>query len=328
MLGQRSFRANQAWDEAGGDLLGALHLWCLIEESLGARLAIDSLELNATPAMFIAEIEKQLDAAPARSSAPLVFFLPSADGDTPVQARFRAAFADQLRFEVVQYPQWDEMLDKGAHFGVLVASAVDQILAATDDDVRIAGYSFGGFVAAAVAGRLIELNRRVQFIGLIDTPPKLERLTRDSPLARAVNLVRKLFLRPRSLEVSLIKLFIDASAFRTLRLIGRLADRLPATAAFIFHYHLSYHLRALAMYRWRLEPIGATIHLFQTDEFAAAAVRSWEALAQKLKIISIGGSHLAILRPPAREILCREFLAAIGSADAGDGNVRRLTEVE
>lgn len=328
VLGQRSFRANQAWDEAGGDSLGALHLWCLIEEALGVRLAVDGLELNATPAMFIAEIEKQLDAAPARSSAPLVFFLPSADGDTPSQARFRAGFGDQLRFEVVQYPHWDEMLDKGAHFGVLVASAVEQIVAATDDDVCVTGYSFGGFVAAAVAGRLIELNRRVRFIGLIDTPPKLERLTRESPLARVGNLVRKIFLRPRSLEVSLIKLLIDVSAYRSLRLIGRLANCLPATARFVFHYHLSYHLRALAMYRWRLKPIGATIHLFQTDEFAAAAVQSWKALARELKIASVGGSHLAILRPPAREILCKEFLAAIGSANSCNETVRRLAEAE
>jgi acyl-coenzyme A synthetase/AMP-(fatty) acid ligase/thioesterase domain-containing protein len=324
VLGERSFRANQAWDEAGGDSLNALHLWCLIEEALGARFAIDSLELNATPAMFIAEVEKQLNSAPASGSlAPLVFFLPSADGDTPIQARFRAALHNQVRFEVVQYPSWREMIDRGADFSVLVASAVDQILATSNDDIRLVGYSFGGFVAAAVAGRLMDLNRRVSFIGLIDTPPKLDGQPLESRLARAGNLIRKIFLEPRSLEVTVIKLLISKSAFRLLRAIGDLATYLPAAAAFKFHYHLNYELRSLAMYRWRLKPVAAEMHLFQTDEFAAAAVESWTALADRLEVGSVGGSHLSVLRSPAREILCRQLLKAISSADRSGDRARR-----
>ena len=320
VLGRQSFRANQAWDEAGGDSLSALHLWCLIEESLGARLAIDSLELNATPAMFIAEVEKQLNSSPASGSlAPLVFFLPSADGDTPVQARFRAAFHNQVRFEVVQYPPWHEMIDKGADFGVLVASAVDQILARTENDICLTGYSFGGFAAAAVAGRLMELNRRVRFVGLIDTPPKLDFPKPESSSSRTRSLIRKVFLQPRSLEVSLIKLLINRSAFRVLSLIGHLANHLSATAAFKFHYHLNYQLRALAMYRWRLQPVAAELHLFQTNEFASAAAESWKTLSRRLEVTSVGGSHFSILRSPAREILCREFLKAVSATqDSSD----------
>jgi acyl-coenzyme A synthetase/AMP-(fatty) acid ligase/thioesterase domain-containing protein len=323
ILGERSFRANQAWDEAGGDSLNGLHLWCLIEESLGARFAIDSLELNATPAMFIAEVEKQLKSSPASGSlAPLVFFLPSADGDTPIQARFRAAFHNQVRFEVVQYPQWRAMINRGADFGVLVAAAVDQILERTDNDICLAGYSFGGFVAATVAERLMKLNRRVSFVGLIDTPPKLDFLAPESPLSKAGNLIRKIFLQPRSLDVTLIKFLINKSAFGLLGRIGDLANRLPATTAFKFHYRLSYQLRALAMYRWRLQPIQATIHLFQTDEFASAAAESWTALAKHLEVVSIGGSHFSILRSPAREVLCQHFLKAISSAEADSDSVR------
>src|SRR6202008_2382253 len=101
IAGEASFRANTPWDEAGGDSLSALHLWCLIEETLGTRLVINSLELNATPALLIAEGEKPPPSSQAPASPPpLVFFLPSADGDTPLQAQFRAAFHNQIRFEV------------------------------------------------------------------------------------------------------------------------------------------------------------------------------------------------------------------------------------
>jgi acyl-coenzyme A synthetase/AMP-(fatty) acid ligase/thioesterase domain-containing protein len=324
VLGPRSFRANEAWDDAGGDSLSALHLWCLIEESLDARLAIDSLELNATPAMFIAEVEKQLHSSAASGSlAPCVFFLPAADGDTPIQARFRAAFHNQVRFEVVHYPQWREMIDQGAGFDVLVSSAVRQILKKADGDICLAGYSFGGFVTAAVAQRLIELDRPVRFVGLIDTPPKADSVTLESRSSRVRNLVHKIFLQPGSLEVSLIKVLLDKSAFRLLSLLGHLANRLPATAAFKFHYHLSYHLRAHAMYRWRPKSVQAAIHLFQTDEFAAASTESWKALANHLEIVPVGGSHFSILRSPEREILCRKFLEALSAAGRDSALPRR-----
>jgi thioesterase domain-containing protein len=256
----------------------------------------------------------------------VVFYLPSADGDTPVQAGFRAAFHNQVRFEVVQYPPWREMIEKGADFGVLVNSAVGQILERTDGEISLAGYSFGGFVAAEVAGRLIELNRQVRFVGVIDAPPKRDFAPAESRSSRAGNLVQKIFLEPRSLEVSLIKVLINKSAFRFLSLLGRLANYLPANAAFKFHYHLSYQLRALAMYRWRLKHVPTAIHLFQTDEFASAAAGYWKSLARQLEVIGVGGSHFSILRSPAREILCRHFLKAISSADSDP--VQQLTQTQ
>src|SRR4029077_3443843 len=154
IAGRKSFEANMPWDEAGGDSLAALHVWCLIEELLGKRLVINSLELTATRAMLVAEVEKHLSSSQiAASRAPIVFFLPSADGDTPLQAQFRAAFHNQIRFEVIQYPPWRDMIDAGAGFDLLITAAVDQILAANDGDIFLAGFSFGGFVASEVARR-------------------------------------------------------------------------------------------------------------------------------------------------------------------------------
>jgi acyl-coenzyme A synthetase/AMP-(fatty) acid ligase/thioesterase domain-containing protein len=319
IVGHRSFQENIPWDEAGGDSLAALHLWCVIEEKLGHRLVINSLELNATPAMLIAEVERQLSSSQTVASrAPLVFFLPSADGDTPLQAQFRAAFHHQIRFEVVQYPPWPDMIDAGAHFGVLIAAAVDQILATSDGDIRIAGFSFGGFVASEVARRLMELNRRVIFVGLIDTQFDFQLHPQQSGFAKAGNLLRKIFLNPTALEVTVFKFLARRSAFGTLRRLGDLATRLPAKAAFRWQYRLSYHLRVQAMYRWALEPVSAPIYLFRTDEFPQSSAQStWGALAKHLEITSVGGTHLSILRPPEREILCRKFLKAVHAANAG-----------
>jgi acyl-coenzyme A synthetase/AMP-(fatty) acid ligase/thioesterase domain-containing protein len=316
IAGRKSFEANMPWDEAGGDSLAALHVWCLIEEILGTHLVINSLELNATPAMLVAEVEKQLSSSQiAASRAPIVFFLPSADGDTPLQAQFRAAFHNQIRFEVIQYPPWRDMIDAGAGFGVLIAAAVDQILAANDADIFLAGFSFGGFVASEVASRLMELQRRVIFVGLIDTQFGFGSQPDQNWRSKAGNLVRKVFLEPASLEVTLVKFLARNSAFRTLRRFGQLAARLPAKTAFRCHYHLNYHLRVQAMYRWAFNPVDAPIYLFRTDEFPqSSAVSSWGALAEHLEIIPVGGTHLSILRPPAREMICRQFLKVVNAA--------------
>jgi acyl-coenzyme A synthetase/AMP-(fatty) acid ligase/thioesterase domain-containing protein len=330
IVGRRSFQANMPWDEAGGDSLAMLHLWCLIEEALGIRLVIDSLELDATPAMFIAEIERQLGTSTeAASLAPLVFFLPSADGDTPLQAQFRAAFHNQIRFEVIQYPPWREMIDAGAHFGVLIAAAVDQILAASDGDICLAGFSFGGFVASEVARRLAQLHRHVSFVGLIDTQFGFQLPARQSRASKFQSLLGKIFLRPSSLEVTVLKALARNSAFRALRRIGELAALLPAPAAFKCHYHLNYHLRVQAMYRWPIERIEAPVYLFRTDEFPQSAVRStWAALTKQLEVIPVGGTHFSILRPPARENLCRQFLKAVNAAKDAAETARAATAMD
>ncbi len=328
IVGRRAFQANMPWDEAGGDSLAALQLWCLIEEALGTRLAIDRLELNATPTMFIAEVERQLcSSAVTTSLAPLVFFLPSADGDTPLQAQFRAAFHHQIRFEVVEYPQWREMIDAGADFGVLVGAAVDQILAKSDGDIFLTGYSFGGFVASEVARRLTELHRRVNFVGLIDTQFDFQLPEHQSKLSKIGNLVRKIFLHPASLEVTALKVLARNSAFGVLHGIGELTSLLPAPTAFKRHYHLNYHLRVQSRHSWMLKPIQAPTYLFRTDEFPqSSALSTWGVLANHLEIISVGGTHFSILRPPAREILCQQFLKAINVAkdaveDAAEPNL-------
>ena len=315
IAGEASFRANMSWDEAGGDSLSALHLWCLIEETLGARLVINSLELNATPTMLISEVEKQLASSQAAAStAPLVFFLPSADGDTPLQAQFRAAFHNQIRFEVVQYPQWRDMINAGAGFAVLISAAVDQILSAGGDDILLAGFSFGGFVASEVARRLAELNRRVAFVGLIDTQFGFQLHPQESRLEKLGNLVRKILFNPTALEVTWFKFLARHSAFRVLSWFGELSGRLPARAAFRWQYRINYHLRVQAMHRVSIGPIDAPTYLFRTDEYPQASAQStWGRLVRHLEIIPVGGTHMSILRPPARETLCRQFLKAVNT---------------
>jgi thioesterase domain-containing protein len=215
------------------------------------------------------------------------------------------------------------MIDAGADFGVLVEAAVDQILAKSDGDIFLTGYWFGGFVASEVARRLTELHRRVSFVGLIDTQFDFQLPEHQSKLSKIRNLAYKIFVHPASLEVTLLKVLARKSAFGALRRIGELTTLLPAPTAFKRHYHLNYHLRVQSRHSWMLKPIQAPTYLFRTDEFPqSSALSTWGVLANHLDIISVGGTHFSILRPPAREILCQQFLKAINVAkDAAEPNL-------
>jgi amino acid adenylation domain-containing protein len=322
VLDRASFRANRSWDDAGGDSLSALHLWCLIENKLGQRLAIESLEADATPSALIEAIAAQLShptsyaAATAAAATPLVYFMPPADGDTPIQAQFRAAFHNQIRFEVVQYPQWPEMLDAGGGFDVLVDAAVTQILSTAGSDILLAGYSFGGFVAWEVARRLLMLKRPVRFLGLIDSQRVGDPPPRQGRFERLRNAARGCVANPGETLATMCQRVLGSlaqnSRFGALRLFGLIAAALPAGAGFKLRYHLNYQLRVRSRHRWMFGAHDADTYLFRTDEFSEqAAQASWGGLSSRLTVVPVGGEHLSILRPPAREVLCRQFLNAV-----------------
>jgi thioesterase domain-containing protein len=85
--------------------------------------------------------------------------------------------------------------------------------------------------------------------------------------------------------------------------------------AFRWQYRINYHLRVQAMYRSAIGPTDAPTYLFRTDEFPQSSASStWGKLARHLEIIPVGGTHLSVLRPPARETLCRQLLQAVNAA--------------
>jgi thioesterase domain-containing protein len=318
-LDRRSFRADRAWDEAGGDSLKALHLCCLIEESLGRRIPMEKFEPGMTPTRLVAMIAKGAGRpTDPGQCAPLVFFVPPADGDTPMLAQFRAACGEGVRFEVIQYPQWREMMATGAAFDSLVDATVTQVIAAADGKISLAGYSFGGFVAWEAAQRLVASGRAVEFLGLIDTQLAFT-AAHQSSWRRARYLLRKATTERRAAFAAILE-----RSFRTLarqaklpllKMVGGLINVLPAQLAFEMNYHLTYQLRVQSRRNWTPTPLQAPTYLFRTEEFSPqAAQATWGHLTNKLEVISVGGDHWSVLQPPLRERLCREFVAAVNTA--------------
>ena len=332
VLGKSSFAKNISWEEAGGDSLNGLRLWFYLEQGLGVRFPLETLLAETTPRMLIAAIEKNLSLSDRKLDRdadarrlPLVFVMPTANGDLPDLARFRAELEDSIRFVTIHYPSWSEMIDAGGGFDVLIDAAVAQILAEYDDEIFLLGHSFGGFVAFEAARRMMESGRRVSFIGLIDTRRgNLSQLS-TSLGVKALKALQVIRLGVKSVPnvflESLLRYLAVTSAFPLLRTMGRMAVLLPPNAAFKFRWLLEQQLRYGALEKLTLKPLNSPVTLFRSGGHDSDY--GWSGLSSHLSVIPVGGDHEQILDPPYRDIVCACFLQAVDEAKRESRKVER-----
>jgi acyl-CoA synthetase (AMP-forming)/AMP-acid ligase II/thioesterase domain-containing protein/acyl carrier protein len=306
VLGRDSCIADLPLNQAGGDSLDAMRMWLLIEKTFGKRLLMDVLESDPTPSQLSAAIERQLCAAAVEPSQSVFLMLP-AEGDSPTLSHFRSMLKNQIRFVLIEYPGWREMIDAGAGFEALVDAAVAQICGQSRENefCLLAGYSFGGLVAVETARRLTERGRQVGFLGLIDT--RVERPP-DTGETRNVS-------RPMKVVGKVISALILVSAFRPLKIMGQLATLLPAKRAFTIEFMLNTRLRTRSLHRLRLKPLQLPITLYRSSEHPSTLLdNGWSAYCDGVAVVPIGGTHHSILEPPFLDSLCTRFLEAVEAA--------------
>lgn len=306
VLGRDSYIADLALNQTGGDSLDAMRMWLLIEKTFGRRLLMDVLESDPTPSQLSAAIERQLCAAAVKPSQSVFLMLP-AEGDSPTLSHFRSVLKDQIRFVLIEYPGWREMIDAGAGFEALVDAAVAQICGQSRENecCLLAGYSFGGLVAVETARRLAERGRQVGFLGLIDT--RVERPP-DTGEKRSVS-------RPMKIVGKIISALILVSAFGPLKILGRLATRLPAKRAFTIEFMLNTRLRTRSLHRLHLKPLELPITLYRSSEHPSTLLdNGWSAYCDRVAVVPIGGTHHSILEPPFLDSLRKRFLEAVEAA--------------
>jgi len=314
ILDERSFDANVPFEEAGGDSLAALHLWSLIEHALKAELSFDNLRLDMTPRTLTESIEKQLTRSKpgngAGASTPLLFYFPTAEGDTFLQAQLRAGMSADVRCEIVRYPSALDFLESEAKFEALVDASVRQIAEHTDQPCNIVGYSFGGFVAWATACRLKELGRPLNLVGLIDARRMRAGMVQTN--------VRRLLLEPRyAVDRAVrggLRLTVETGYFPLLRSFHKATSMLPPKAAFRTHLHLIEQLRMYACRRWAPAVLDHPVCLFRSDELPDSPDFGWGKLCPRLEIVPIGGTHDSLLYPPDRDVLCEKIVGKLQSS--------------
>jgi thioesterase domain-containing protein len=261
-----------------------------------------------------------LQSAPRSTKrCPVVFFLPPSVGDYPKLARFRAAFADRIRFVVIHYPQWRELVSGGGSLDTMVDAALMQIRAEFDEDTYfLTGYSSGGIIAVELARRIVESGGRVAFLGLIDSRigghPKLE----DGRIAKITRRLRRIVMQPqyavKALWVRLIAWLASVTPLWSLLVIGQVAKALPPKLTLELNWRLMLHVRERALARWKIKPLDSSMVLFRSDEDWEPPDCGWGALCRHLTVVAVKGSHGSMLDPLNRDTLCAKFLEMVDAA--------------
>jgi len=118
-------------------------------------------------------------------------------------AFLRAGCEPALRFVPINVPTWAEIYARGIDLDGLIAQCVTQIEThAPLGPLRLAGYSFGGLIAFAVASAFAASGRVVALLGVLDTEvnPALVNvpLSPINQLSRLASAIRRGEMVPKS----------------------------------------------------------------------------------------------------------------------------------
>ncbi len=313
-----SFDQNVSFEAAGGDSLRALHMWSIIESALGQILSFDHFDIAMTPADMVTAIEKQcrerLNEDGSNGDRPLqVFYMPTAEGDTFSQARFRKALGPSVTLEAIKYPTVPEILDAGSRFDFLIECVARQIMATLDGPLYIMGYSFGGFVAWAAACRVKELGREIGLVALVDARRKRDALPAHRYIARIGSRIFRTprYAADRAFQNSLAWL-LRTSSSRVAKKVFHGSTLLSSSLRFKFEFHFANQLRMASARKWRPQPLDCPAVLFRSDEFLPDNPDfGWKAVCPSLEVVPVHGTHDTLFESPNREYLCQCILAAI-----------------
>ena len=321
MLNAQSFAADMPWEDAGGDSLKALELWFQIERGLGRKLPLDAFYENVTPSRLVTAItalsasSESQSPESTKSGLPLVFLMPGISGDEPLLAHFRAQFGGIVRFKLIDYLDWPDLLKDGVRLDAIVAAVTKEIDAESNGEACfLAGYSFGGFIAYEAARSLVAAGRRVSGVAMIDS-----RLSDAIVEPEIQNRIKALLVNPKRLLLGMVRqlatLCIRLRWFWPLRVFGKWAMSLSSSAAFSFRYNMNWTLRAFALRSWRPYLLQVPTVLLRSEENEAGSEPDLGlgAVCAPLRVVHIGGTHRSIFQPPYLEALCASFLSACGA---------------
>lgn len=323
VLGKRAAASDASWGDAGGDSLGLMRLHALLEERLDRRIAPSALrpDMRARDMAAVLAVTTP-DPGAAADPRPDVFILPGVVGECPGLASFMREAAGDVRFSCLRYPDWRATPDPDGCVARLVEEATAQVEAACPQGrIRLAGYSLGGAIAAEVAARLVERGREIAFLGILDaciapSPPSsrrsLVRMLRryvdglDSP----VRMLARPWLRHRSAR----------EGFEGLHGIP---ERLPKRLRFEVETEITDLLRSRAYAAWVAgagKPrLDCRVTVFRSEESRPGVPRDlgWSAVSDRVDVIDVGGTHLAMLQAPFRNATAHLFTVEIEHSLAG-----------
>ena len=254
-----------------------------------------------------------------------MFLFPGLGGDEHELAALRKGCTSAVRCLTVEYPDWTELYTRAMTLDQLIEHLRAQIQrVAPYGKLRLAGYSFGGTLAYAVAEALVASGREVARLGLLDapvnphvstSPPSLNaRWRRLSAAIRAHEL-------PQEICGTIAGLVLRTRNRRLLLALGHLRR-------FQLPFKIQAHLNKPITCRLRENLLLDLIERLQADKAPldvsgvlfrstrqhvvdAAPDLGWTRHMTSLQVVNLPGDHHTVIKPENVGPLCTAFAAAM-----------------
>ena len=257
-----------------------------------------------------------------------VFLFPGLGGDDRELAALRLGCAPKLQCIPVRFNDWADHA-RALTLDQLVESCRAQIeLLAPTGKIRLAGYSFGGTMAYAVAEALTAAGRRVDRLCLVEAPSSAHVPTPVSPQTRWRRWVRAMGDRQLSQEIArtIVGAVTRLRKPELLIALGRLGRfHLP----FGMHKHLDGHVTCRLREHLLLEliermrvprpPLAVPAVLFRSTQqlgVNADPDLGWSRHLSSLQVIDLPGDHHTVIKPENIATLCNAFIRAMAEPES------------
>jgi len=302
----RTVRADDDFFECGGTSLLAMTLALEIETAVGRELPISIVHEAPSVEALVARLREDLPAAPSMivtlrpgPPGPALFIVAGIGGAAMELRDVASRIGADLAVFGIEAPALHGHPVQHRIEDIAAISVAAMLAVQPQGPYLIAGYSFGGLVAFAMARILTEAGREVRFLSLIDTYPDAG----FAPRAIAARLAQLAATPPAQLAAELG----GTSRRIAMRLRGRgqppgagpsagfaaMPDRLAQVVEAGRAAQVAYRPRRLALDLHFIRPItpmrGAP-HDPRTR---------WRRLVRRMEVEIVAGDHLSMIRPGA-----------------------------
>lgn len=315
----RAPRGDDRFDESGGDSLRLLQLLFHLERLTGQALTLDRFHGEMRPSELALALDgvatAQVGARPA--GARRIFLMPGLGGDDPMLAAFRASCSGALDFHTLSYPDL-RRLARGTFDDIVAHVAAEVEGGCPEGAIVLAGYSFGGDVAYAVAERLLQKGRRIAALLILDADAGGHDdglRERRSPLRRFATF-RRLVRAGEWRTIMEVVLTPAALGHPFARWVLRMATGLGLRATGNVAFHVGRHLREQLLEAHRARGMSGSparkldvpVVLFRSQQYSGDM--GWHQRTCDLTIVQVEGDHIGMLNRANVTMLGKAFVRA------------------
>ena len=275
---------------------------------------------------FVAGTPRRLAGCQA-DERPTVFLLPGLSGIVRELAPLLSPIEAPLHFVPIHYRHWSELRREPNELDRLVTDCVRQIEShGPHATILLAGYSFGGLMAWAVARAMATSGYRIGLLGLIDAraAPEIEESAASTieRLGRLVRGVRRGETGHQLARSCAGVVFRSQTwvrdTFRRIHGFGLLPRMLGCIDANI---QIRYHLVLLQECVARMKALGerldypAVLIRCSDRDFGQDATLGWTHHLANLRVVTLSGNHASVLQTQNVEQLVACLSATISEQE-------------